>query len=122
MMHEGADRPGFIVATSGTENHRVLSGKPTDRPLTPGDMLWLDMSAVYRGYWSDFCRAAVNGEPTPAQLDAQRAILSVNQACLGAVRVGEPVKRVAQAAEDAFAGLGMNVKVGDGRIGHGMGS
>ncbi len=121
MIREGAERPGFIVAASGRENHRILSGKPTDRALRPGDMLWLDMGAVYQGYWSDFCRAAVVGTPAPAQLDGQRAILEVNQACCEAVEVGEPLSRVAEAAEAAFSRLGMDVRVGEGRIGHGMG-
>ena len=121
MMREGAERPGFIVAASGQESYKILSGKPTKRALQPGDMLWLDMAAVYQGYWSDFCRAAVVGDPTPAQLDGQRAILEVNQACLDAVRVGQPLKRVAEAAEAAFADQGMEVRIGEGRVGHGMG-
>lgn len=121
MMREGADRPGFLLFSSGVENHHVLSGKPTDRVLETGDMLWMDLSAVYRGYWSDFCRAGVVGSATQAQLDAQRSILDVNQACLQAVRPGVPISHVAQAAEAQFSRLRMNVKVGQGRIGHGIG-
>ena len=64
MMREGAERPGFIMMASGADNHRVLSGKPTDRALEAGDMLWMDLGSVYRGYWSDFCRACVVGGPT----------------------------------------------------------
>ena len=121
MMREGADRPGFIVMVSGADNHHVLSGKPTDRALESGDMLWMDLGSVYRGYWSDFCRACVVGGPTRAQRDAQAVIVEVNQACVDAVRPGEPIHRVPAAAEAAFARLGMDVKVGPGRIGHGMG-
>ena len=121
MMREGADRPGFIMMASGADNHHVLSGKPTDRALAPGDMLWMDLGSVYRGYWSDFCRACVVGGPTRAQRDAQAAILEVNRACVDAVRPGEPIHRVPAAAEAAFARLGMDVEVGAGRIGHGMG-
>lgn len=121
MMREGADRPGFIVAASGSENHHILSGKPTDRTLQAQDMLWLDMGVVYQGYWSDFCRATIIGQPTQAQLDGQRAILDVNQACLAAVEIGAPLKKIAAAAESAFSNVGMTVSVGEGRIGHGMG-
>lgn len=121
MMRDGAERPGFVVIASGTENYHCLSGKATDRTLEPGDMLWIDMGAVYDGYWSDFCRAAIIGTPTQDQLDSQKAVLEVNQACLDAVRIGEPVKRVAEAAEAAFKKLGLDVKIGEGRIGHGMG-
>ena len=121
MMRAGADRPGFILVASGAEGYRCLSGKPTTRALEHGDMLWMDLSAVYQGYWSDFCRAGIVGGPSPAHHDAQARILEVNQACVAAVRPGEPIRAVAEAAESAFAKLGMDVRVGDGRIGHGMG-
>ena len=121
MMREGADRPGFIMMASGEDNHHVLSGKPTDRELEAGDMLWMDLGSVYRGYWSDFCRACVVGGPTRAQRDDQAVIVEVNQACVDAVKPGAPMHRVPAAAEAAFARLGMEVSVGAGRIGHGMG-
>ena len=121
MMREGADRPGFIMMASGADNHHVLSGKPTDRALEAGDMLWMDLGSVFRGYWSDFCRACVVGGPTRAQCDAQAAILEVNRACVDAVKPGEPIHVVPAAAEAEFARLGMDVEVGAGRIGHGMG-
>ena len=121
MMREGADRPGFIMMASGAANYHVLSGKPTDRALESGDMLWMDLGSVYRGYWSDFCRACVVGGPTRAQRDAQAIILEVNQACVEAVKPGEPMHRIPAAAEAAFARFGMAVEVGAGRIGHGMG-
>ena len=121
MMREGADRPGFVMMASGAENHHVLSGKPTQRALQTGDMLWMDLAAVYYGYWSDFCRACVVGEPTQIQRDAQATILEVNQACVDAVKPGEPINRVPLAAEAAFTRHGLDIKVGTGRIGHGMG-
>ena len=121
MMREGADRPGFVMMASGAENHHVLSGKPTDRALGPGDMLWMDLGSVFRGYWSDFCRACVVGGPTRAQRDAQAIIVEVNRACVDAVKPGEPMHRIPAAAQSAFARFGMEVRVGAGRIGHGMG-
>ena len=121
MIREGADRPGFIMMASGADNYHVLSGKPTDRRLESGDMLWMDLGSVYRGYWSDFCRACVVGGTTRAQRDAQSMVVEVNQACLDAVKPGEPIHRIPAAAEAAFARLAMEVRVGAGRIGHGMG-
>ena len=121
MMRAGADRAGFVMMASGADNHHVLSGKPTDRALESGDMLWMDLGSVYRAYWSDFCRACVIGGPTRAQRDAQAVIVEVNQACVDAVKPGEPMHRVPAAAEAAFVRHGMEVKVGAGRIGHGMG-
>lgn len=121
MVHHGAERPGFIIVSSGPESYGRLSGKPTERRLQSGDMLWMDMGAVYDGYWSDFSRAGIVGVPSQEHLRMQEAILDVNRACLDAVKIGEPVKRIAEAAESAFRRLGMDVQVGEGRIGHGLG-
>ncbi len=121
MIHHGADRPGFVLVVSGIENYRRLSGKPTERQLQRGDMLWIDMGAVYQGYWADFCRAAVIGKPTSTQIDLHDTLLEVNQQCLDAVRIGQPVSRVAQTAESAFAARGVEASIGKGRIGHGIG-
>ena len=34
MIQNGAERPGFILVTSGHGNYNVLSGKPTKRKLS----------------------------------------------------------------------------------------
>lgn len=121
MVEKGAERPGFILVTSGRENYHVLSGKPTGRKLQKGEMIWIDMGAVVNGYWSDFCRAAYFGAPTKAMEDGQKLILDVNDAMIGATRPGEPLRKVAAAAENAFRKHGVNVSLSSGRIGHGIG-
>ena len=121
MILEGAERPGFILVTSGKENYHVLSGKPTDRKVRNGDMLWIDMGAVVNGYWSDFCRAAYFGKPNQTLQDSQKMIVDVNQAAIDATKPGEPVRKVAEAAAAALRRHGFQVDLGEGRIGHGMG-
>jgi Xaa-Pro aminopeptidase len=121
MVANGAERPGFILVTSGRGNYNVLSGKPTNRKLQRGDMIWIDMGAVVNGYWSDFCRAAYFGAPTKDLEDGQKLILDVNDAMIGATRPGSPLCKVAEAAEAAFRKHGVEVSLGSGRVGHGMG-
>jgi Xaa-Pro aminopeptidase len=121
MVAHGAERPGFVLMTSGPGNYGIMSGKPTDRRLQSGDLLWMDLGAVYRGYWSDFCRTAFLGS-RQAQLDRDQDLINdVNAAAIGAVRIGQPVKAVAAAAVQAFRRHGMTVELGQGRIGHGIG-
>lgn len=121
MMSHGAEKPGFALIAAGRENYNCLSGKATERRLEKGEMLWVDLGCVYDGYWSDFCRSAVLGRPSAKQVDYQKQILDVNDACVAAVTAGEPLKRVAEAAQRALDGLGYGVKIGEGRVGHGMG-
>jgi Xaa-Pro aminopeptidase len=98
MIEEGAERPGFILVTSGSENYHVLSGKPTARKLDRDEMIWIDMGALVDGYWSDFCRAAYFGKPTPQLEDGQKMILEINDAMIAATKPGEPLRKVAEAA------------------------
>lgn len=121
MIEQGAERPGFILVTSGPGNYKVLSGKPTDRRLQAGDMIWIDMGAVVGGYWSDFCRAAYFGRPTKEIENGQKLIRDVNAAMIAAARPGLPVRAVAEAAVKAFSDHGIETSLGSGRIGHGMG-
>ena len=121
MVEHGAERSGFILVTSGRGNYHILSGKPTDRKLESGDMIWIDMGAVVGGYWSDFCRAAYFGRPMKDLEDGQKLILDVNDAMIKATRPGEPVRKVAEAAVRAFSKYGVDVSLGSGRVGHGMG-
>ena len=121
MVEQGAERPGFVLVTSGAGNYHVMSGKPTDRRLEAGDLLWMDMGAVVQGYWSDFCRTAYLGTPQPHIDSDQDLINDVNAAAIDAVRIGVPMKDIAAAAVDAFRKHGMEVKLGQGRIGHGIG-
>jgi Xaa-Pro aminopeptidase len=121
MISKGAERPGFILVTSGEENYGVLSGKPTSRKLSKNEMIWIDMGAVVNGYWSDFCRAAYFGKPTKDLEANQQIILDVNDAMIAATKPGVPIRDVAQAAVKAFADRGVQVSLGSGRVGHGMG-
>jgi Xaa-Pro aminopeptidase len=121
MIKNGAERPGFILVTSGSENYHVLSGKPTARQLRRDEMIWIDMGAVVNGYWSDFCRAAFFGKPAANLEDGQKMILDVNDAMIAATKPGEPLRKVAEAAVQAFRRQGIEMKLGTGRVGHGMG-
>ena len=121
MVSHGAERPGFVLMTSGPGNYGIMSGKPTGRRLQSGDVLWMDLGAVFEGYWSDFCRTACLGTRNP-QLDHDQDLINeVNAAAIDAVRIGQPVKAVAAAALEAFKRRGMIVELGQGRIGHGIG-
>ena len=53
--------------------------------------------------------------------DGQKLILDVNDAMIKATRPGEPVRKVAEAAVRAFSKYGVDVSLGSGRVGHGMG-
>lgn len=120
IVEQGAS-PGFILMTSGPGNYGSLSSPPTDRVLSKGDLLWIDMGAVYDGYWSDFCRAGVIGGPSSRQRKLQEAIYRATSRGVEAARPGTPVADVVRAVNRELEAQGCSPSGLGGRIGHGIG-
>jgi Xaa-Pro aminopeptidase len=120
MLAQGADRPGWVMLTSGRgEYHRTL-GTPRDRAVQAGEMLWLDLSAIVNGYGSDFCRAGIFGGPSVEQAELQAKVYQATLAGVAAIRPGSPAAAVADACNAELARLGLTpYRVG--RLGHGLG-
>lgn len=85
LVEEGAARPPhsqILVVSAGkarTKGHRArMLGPSTDR-LEPGDTLFVDAGAVYNGYWGEFNRMGIVGQPTERQLDNHRKIREIVQ-------------------------------------------
>jgi Xaa-Pro aminopeptidase len=52
---------------------------PTDAILHKGDTLFVDPGAVYNGYWGEYSRMGVVGEPTSRQEEIHRQIRDLVQ-------------------------------------------
>ena len=92
-----------------------------DRPVEPGEMVWLDMGANVLGYWADFSRAAVLGPPTGHQRDTWEKIHEVTEIAMAAVRPGVTVGEVAGVADREMARRGLAFNTWGDRYGHGFG-
>src|SRR5262249_25222691 len=120
MLDEGADRPGWIMMTSGRGDYHRTFGTPRERVPVRGDMIWIDLAAVVGGYWSDFARAGVLGGPSADQATTQAAVGAAGDAGTAAVAPGVPVAEVAAAAIRALERSGHPLAA-PGRVGHGLG-
>lgn len=73
LIDEGSNLPPFSQMTiSSSLRHKgkgmiTLFSGPTDEPLEQGDLVFIDSGALHRGYWGEFNRMAVMGEPTDEQ-------------------------------------------------------
>jgi Xaa-Pro aminopeptidase len=113
-------QPGWIGMTSGPGGYARFVSGPRRRAIAPGDMLWADLGFTADGYWSDYCRAAVVGGPTPRQIDRQRRIDEATSAGIEMLRPGVAVADVARTMRATSARLGL-ASLGFGRLGHGIG-
>ena len=121
MLDAGADEVGFLMMTSGPENYGRISGRPTDRRLGRGDMVWIDMGARVNGYWADFSRAAVIGGPTDQQRRMQDLVVAATARGVERAGPGVPVGDIVRACEDEMRQRGEKITFAAGRIGHGLG-
>ena len=113
----GADF-GFIAPTFGSASYTAIC---RDTPLQPGALIWVDLGAVYGGYWSDFSRAATIGPAGDAQRALWQQIHQVTQAGVALVRPGRPIAEIVAACQREAQQLDLEMNFAAGRIGHGIG-
>ncbi len=109
--------PGSVAIGERTS---IAAPPPTDRALRPGDLVRLDLGAVYKGYCASLARTAVMGDPTDRQQAAWDAVQAGLEAAIDAVKPGAPAERVHQRAVETVRGAGF----ADFRryhVGHGIG-
>lgn len=120
MLEAGADSIKYLIAGSGPDGYDSIIMGPTDRRLTKGDVLIIDVGAVYDGYFSDFDRNFAFGRPSDATLKAYKAVYEATDAGFEAARPGATTTDVYHAmwsVMEAAGAIGNDV----GRLGHGLG-
>lgn len=120
MVEHGADYY-WIMLTSGRGNYQRISGKPTDRKVIRGDMVWVDMGASVNDYWADFSRAGVVGGPTEQQNRYQEIVMDTTAEAVAAVKAGVPGAHIVDLCEEGIRKRGVDISFTAGRVGHGIG-
>ena len=120
MIHAGADIIKYLISGSGPDGYDSIIMGPTDRKLNMGDVLIIDVGAVYDGYFSDFDRNFAFGRPSDATLKAYTAVYEATDAGFKTARPGATTTDVYTAmwsVMEKAGALGNDV----GRLGHGLG-
>ncbi len=120
IVEEGGE-PGFAIVCSGPGNYGRVAGMPTNRRLSRGDLVWIDLGVIANGYWCDFCRAGVVGGPSQEQKYLQDVIVDITRKTIEAVRPGMRASEVARVCGNTAAEAGIDFSFQAGRLGHGMG-
>ncbi len=115
----------FLAITSGAGNYDLVTKPPEQRALQQGDFVWMDAGCTVRGYWSDFSRAAVVGQPSAEQNFAQEAIHAITWEAARMIRPGVKASSVALFCAKELAELTLPVTSSitalAARVGHGLG-
>jgi Xaa-Pro dipeptidase len=85
----------------------------------------MDAGCTISGYWSDFSRAAVVGNPSAKQVDAQQAIHQITSDAVQKVAPGATASSIAQFCMASLEALRFpitsSIAALASRVGHGMG-
>lgn len=115
----------FLVITSGCGNYDLVSKPAEARLIAPGDMVWMDAGCRVGGYWSDYSRAGVAGQPSDLQESAQREVSQITWDTIAQIRPGVLCSDVARYALNRLMELPFtltsSIAERAGRIGHGIG-
>ncbi|ADO44268.1 peptidase M24 (plasmid) [Ketogulonicigenium vulgare Y25] len=111
--------PLFTII-GGNENGAYPHHSTSDRPLTQGDAIVIDIGARKGDFSSDITRMAVIGTPAPDYDKVHAVVEAAVQAALAAARPGVAAKVVDQAARQVITDAGYGEYFVH-RTGHGMG-
>jgi len=117
LLH-GADDTPYVICRSGPVSYSDIIGHPTERILTPGDMLVVDSGCQVDGYFCDYNRNYAVDQPEQRVAAAYSAVNKATDAALKAVRPGVAFRDIYAAMSDA---MGVQAEGGVGRMGHSVG-
>ncbi len=129
FMHDRLERDSmgdiFLAITSGEGNYDLVTKPPDARPLRKGDFLWMDAGCTVSGYWSDFSRAGVVGNPSAEQIHAQQAIHRITSDAVRKIRPEVTASSIAEFCaarlDDLCFPITSSVTALASRVGHGLG-
>lgn len=121
LLENGADKVNYASATAGEGRYHMFCQLPTDRPVKRGEVVWCDVSAIYRDYCSDMSSFVTVGDSSDKQKRLAELARHVHMKSIDALRPGVPAKDVMATVNRFYreAGLAWNFKIG--RCGHGIG-
>jgi len=89
----GGEKIQILVVATG-ERSSFLNASATDRRIELGDVIRVDLIGTKQGYYSDVCRTAVVGEPTPEILDIWSSIVEARELVLSDIKPGADTKAI----------------------------
>lgn len=110
----------FSPIVSCGENGANPHATPSEKKLTPGNLLVIDWGASHAGYFSDITRTFALGQVEPEYEKIGKVVLEANEAARKAAGPGVAAEVVDQAARRIIASAGYG-KYFTHRTGHGLG-
>jgi len=94
----------------------------TDKIIRNRDLCFIDIGAMWNGYFADIGRTVIVGKPSDRQRQVYTAVYEGLQAGIDALRPGNTTEHVASAVRRAVARHGLEYHLFSLFIGHGIGA
>ena len=121
LLRAGCDpQVPFAPIVSSGPNAANPHATPSDRKLSPGDLLVIDWGASYEGYISDITRTFAIGKLEAEYEQICKVVLEANSAGRMSTKPGIPIEVVDKAARAVIEAAGYG-KFFTHRTGHGIG-
>ncbi len=120
MRELGAEAIAFDVAVASGPNSSVPHHSSSDRLLSAGEPIWIDMGARVDGYCSDVTRSFCLGEPDGRFRQIHAIVLEAQLAAEKAIRAGIAGRIPHEAAREIIGAAGYGEAFRHG-TGHGIG-
>ncbi|WP_219467971.1 M24 family metallopeptidase [Nonomuraea rhizosphaerae] len=121
MRRAGSEMQPFITVVSSGPNASMFERIATERRIRSGEMVVVDMGAVYKGYTGDLGRTVCVGTPTREQREIYKVTHDAVQAAIAAVRPGATCADMDRAAREAIAAGGYGAYEHKFATGHQLG-
>lgn len=116
----GATNSAYETIVASGPNGALPHARPTDRVIGNGDLVVIDVGALYDGYRSDMTRTFLVGEATDVQRRQVEVVREAQAAGVAAVRAGVAVRDIDAACREVIAEAGWQDRFTHG-TGHGVG-
>ncbi len=122
LYYLGGEMPHVVTPFVASGEHMAPPHRfATDKILRNQDLCFIDIGAMWNGYFADIGRCTVVGRPTDRQRQVYQAVYEGLHAGIDQLRPGNTTEHVAAAVRRAVAGYGLEEHLFSLFIGHGIG-
>ena len=121
LLQLGADKFNYVSTIAGDGTYEQFCRLPTDRPVNKGELVWCDLSAIYRDYCSDMSSFVVVGGATDAHRRFMDIARDVHLKMIEFIKPGIRACDVMRHVKASYQKAGLDWNFDIGRCGHGIG-
>jgi Xaa-Pro aminopeptidase len=106
LINAGGERRAFPTRVAFGEHTADMHPIPQNRTLQRGDLVLVDMGAVYRGYGADLTRTVCFGEPDVVQREVHKVVLEAQERAIDFIAIGRLASEVDAVAREYIRSRG----------------